>query len=125
MHQRGELALHAGKVLANRRIIINREYADCAAAAALDDLGLARKTAIAIDAGVDARANDITVPEQLGCRVIHGDIAQGTAGETAEDEGGFNTRVVGEGGNRGEVDAIEEKVSKFLFRRSVSSFYPY
>lgn len=99
--------LDARRVPADGSIIVDGEDADgAAAAAAVDDFGLAGQAAVAVDADVDTRADDVAVAEELGGFVVDGDVGEGAARQPREDEGRVDARVVGEGGDGREVDAV-------------------
>lgn len=104
--------LDARRVPADGGVVVDGEDADGAAAAlAVDDFGLAGQAAVAVDADVDAGADDVAVAEELGGFVVDGDVGEGAARQPREDEGRVDARIVGEGGDGREIDAVSMAVS--------------
>lgn len=99
-NQRAKLRPHVFLCLAYRRIIVHRENRHRALTSCVQNVGLTGEVAVAVDADVATRADDIGVVKETCGSIMDRDIVDGITGHASLDEWRINAGVVDEGSDQ-------------------------
>lgn len=99
-----QLRTNVGLIPSDRGIVIDGKDTDSRLATFIQDLSLAGKHAVAIDASIAAWRNSVGVGESSGCRVVDGVVVDSPTSQAGLYEWRVDAALVGQGCNEGSVD---------------------